>query len=352
MKTMKTMALVAMMAMSGVASAHDFAVNINGQQVYFDVTNELKKTAVVTYNGSIAQQMPTDYKGELTIPTRVEYNGKKYTVVGIGAKAFSGAEKLTGVVMSTRLTTIGDFAFEGCTALEKVIFPGNQVKFGQGVFFRCDKIENVTLGSDWKNVDLKMFRWSDSLATITIPAKMERIQNLKALKNLETVNVDVNNAKFASIDGVLYNKSGDVLYGCPRAYKGVLKVAEGTKSITAGALIDCKGITRVDFPTTLTAMSFRELSRMEQLNEVILRNEQPMVTAKKGAEEILLLQVANTDVKIVVLKSAKKIYKKALVQEKGEYTEIGGNTPYVVELNMLPLAKNVVGVKNFNKYEK
>jgi len=351
MKTIKTMAMVAMMMAGGVASAHDFAVKINGQQVYFDVTNELKKTVIVTYNGSIAKKMSTDYKGELTIPATVQYKGKRYAVTGVGAKAFSGAEKLTGVVMPMGVTTIGDFAFEGCTALEKVIFPGNQVKMGQGVFFRCDKIQHVSLGSDWKSVDLKMFRWSDSLATITIPAKMERIQNLKALKNLETVNVDVNNAKFASIDGVLYNKNGEVLYGCPRAYKGTLKVAEGTRNITAGALIDCKGITRVDLPATLTTMSFRELNRMEQLNEVILRSEQPMATAKKGAEEILLLQVANTDVKIIVPKSAKKAYKEALVQETGEYTEIGGKTPYVVELDMMPLAKNVVGVKSFRKYE-
>lgn len=351
MKAIRTMAIMAMMAMSGMALAHDFAAEINGQQVYFDVTNELKKTAVVTYNGSVTQKMPTDYVGELTIPATVQYKGKKYAVTGVGAKAFSGAEKLTGVVMPMGMTTIGDFAFEGCTALEKVIFPGNQVKMGQGVFFRCDKIENVTLGSEWKNVDLKMFRWSDSLATITIPAKMERIQNLKALKNLETVNVDVNNAKFASIDGVLYNKNGEVLYGCPRAYKGTLKVAEGTRNITVGALIDCKGITRVDLPATLTTMSFRELNRMEQLNELILRSEQPMATAKNGAGEVLLLQVANMDVKIIVPKSAKKAYKKALVQETGEYTEVGGNTPYVVELGMMPLAKNVVGVKNFNKYE-
>ena len=351
MKAMKTMALMATMAICGMASAHDFAVEINGQQVYFDVKNELKKTAIVTYNGSIAQKQPTDYVGELNIPSTVKYNGKAYTIVGIGAKAFSGADELTGVVMPMGVTEIGDFAFEGCTALEKIIFPGNPMKFGQGVFFRCDKIQDVSFGSDWESVDLKMFRWSDSLTAVVIPAKMERIQNLKALKNLESVNVDVNNAKFSAVDGVLYNKNGEVLYGCPRAYKGHLKVAEGTKTITPGALIDCTDITRVDFPSTLESMSFRELSRMEQLGEILFRGETPIMTAKREGKEAMLLQVANTEVMIIVPKAVKKVYKDALVQQSGEYTEKEGTTPYVVETSVMPLAKNVLGVKSFSKYE-
>lgn len=351
MKTIRTMAMVAMMMAGGVASAHDFAVEINGQQVYFDVKDELKKTAVVTYNGSIAQELPTDYAGQLEIPATVKYEGKAYTIVGIGPKAFSGAEKLTGVVMPMGLAAIGDFAFEGCTALEKILFPGNQVKFGQGVFFRCDKIQHVSLGSDWKNVDLKMFRWSDSLTTIAIPAKIERIQNLKSLKQLESVNVDVNNAKFTTVDGVLYNKSREVMYGCPRAYKGHLKVAEGTRTITAGALIDCKDVTRVDLPATLVTMSFRELNRMEGLGEVILRGEKPIMTAKKNGKEMFLLQVANRNVKIVVPKNVKAAYREVLVQQAGEYQEIDGDTPYVVNDDELPVARNVVGVKKFSKYE-
>lgn len=351
MKAMRVMALTAMMAVCGMASAHDFAVEINGQQVYFDVKNELKKTAILTYNGSIAQKQPTDYVGELNIPSIVKYKGKAYSIVGIGPKAFSGAEELTGVVMPMGVTEIGDFAFEGCTALEKIIFPGNQVKFGQGVFFRCDKIQDVSFGSDWKNVDLKMFRWSDSLTTVVIPAKMERVQNLKALKNLESVNVDVNNAKFSAVNGVLYNKNGEVLYGCPRAYKGNLKVVEGTKTITLGALIDCKDITRVDFPETLTSLSFRELNRMKQLREIIFRNEVPMMNAMIDGKEVLLLQVANADVKIIVPKSSKKVYKEALAQRTGEYIAVGGDTPYVVTADAMPLVKNIVGVKNFNKYE-
>ena len=51
--------------------------------------------------------------------------------------------------------------------------------------------------------------------------------------------------------------------------------------------------------------------------------------------------------KLKVPKAAKKEYKAALVQTTGEYTELNGGAPYLVELNDMPSAKNISGVKNF-----
>lgn len=341
---------ILLMACSMV-QAHDFVVTLDGQKVYFNIKSKKNRTAEVTYNGSIANGHPTYYEGELTIPDKVKHDNVVYSIVGISAKAFSGVDKLTGIILPSGISSIGDFAFEGCTSLSKIIFPGNEVKFGQGVFFKCDKIQDISLGSDWKEVDLKMFRWSDSLKVITIPAKLEKIQNLKSLKNLMSVSVDVNNARFSAIDGVLYNKNNDVLYGCPRAYIGKVRIAEGAKTITDGALADCKGITSIDLPESLTSMSFREFAHLGNLNDIIFRGVNPVKTAKLNGEEVFLLQVINPNVNIIVLKEVKNAYKSALIQQSGEYVEIGGTTPYFVEQTKMPNAKNIVGVKNFVKYE-
>lgn len=336
-----------LLAVCCVARAHDFVVTLNGQKVYFNIKSKNKKTVEVTYKGSIADGKPADYVGELAIPAKVKHDNTVFSVVAVGAKAFSGADRLTGITLPMGVAKIGDFAFEGCTSLGKIVFPGNGVEFGEGVFFKCDKIKGVSFGSDWKEADLKMFRWSDSLSTVTIPAKMEKIRNMKSLKNLETIVVDINNAKFTAIDGILYNKSCETLYGCPRAYKGAVKVAEGTKNITQGAFIDCKGITKADFPASLTTLSFREFSRMEQLQEIIFRGEEPIMTAKGKSGEQFLLHVTNKKVVIIVPKSAKKKYKAALVQTTGEYTELNGTTPYLVESDRMPGVKNIKGVNKF-----
>ena len=176
MNMKKILSLMLLMAAAcGLAKAHDFVVTLNGQKVYFNIVSEKNRTVEITYNGSIADEKPTYYEGELAVPAKVRHNNTIYSVAGIGAKAFCGADRLTGIVLPEGLKAIGDFAFEGCTSLERIIFPGGSVKFGEGVFFKCDKIQDVSFGSDWKEVDLKMFRWSDSLVSITIPAKMEKI---------------------------------------------------------------------------------------------------------------------------------------------------------------------------------
>ena len=331
--------------------AHDFVVSLNGQNVYFSIKNKKDKTTIVTYKGSIAASTPTDYEEELVIPAKVKHDSIVYSVVGIGAKAFSGAEKLTGIVLPMGITSIGDFAFEGCTSLSKIVFPGNEVKFGQGVFFRCEKIQYVSLGSDWRGIDLQMFRWSDSLRTLAIPAKVEKIRNMKSLKRLESILVDANNERFASVDGVLYNKNKVTLYGCPRAYTGTLRVLEGTKKITSGALVDCIGITRVDLQESLESMSFKEFGRMKSLQEIIFRKETPIPTAMNKGVEVFLLQVANPEVQIIVPKKSLKIYQNAMAKQEGEYMEIDGKIPFVVDDNDLPKASNVKGIKNFSKYE-
>ena len=174
---------------------------------------------------------------------------------------------------------------------------------------------------------------------------------MKSLKRLERISVDVNNEKFASIDGALYNKTKEIFYGCPRGYKGVIRIAEGTKEIVHGGLVDCTEVTRVDLPESLESMSFKEFSRMEKLNEIIFRKEKPIATSMTKGVRVFLLQVANSGVKIIVQKKSRKIYENALVKQGGEFTEINGKIPFVVDADELPSVLNVKGVKNFNKYE-
>lgn len=331
--------------------AHDFAVTLDGQKIYFNIKSQKNKTVEVTYNGSITDKQPTNYVGELNIPAKIRHNNTIYVVTGINAKSFSGADKLTGVVIPMGVTYIGDFAFEGCTSLTKIVFPGNHVKFGQGVFFKCNKIQNVSFGSDWDEIDFKMFRWSDSLTTVSIPAKTEKIKNMKSLKHLETISVDINNQKFSSINGVLYDKNQKILYGCPRAYKGELKVSAQTNKITKGALIDCIGITKIDLPDSITSMSFRELSRMPNLEEIIFRGMSPIKTAQNNGNEVFLLQVENANVKISVPKNARNEFKNTMIQQTGEYTELDDETPYFVEKEKMPNIKNIKGIKNIDKYK-
>ena len=347
----KTLMLVCLLLFCGVAGAHDFSLTTNGQTLYFKITSRTYQTAEVTYKGGINDSNPTSYYGDIVIPDRVRHDGIVYNIVGISDKAFSGAVNLEGITLPMGIRYIGDFAFEDCVSLSKVVFPGNAVKFGQGTFFRCKSIKDVSFGSEWKEVNLAMFRWSDSLVSVTIPAKVEKILNMKSLKNLEKIEVDVNNTRFTSIDGLLYNKSAATLYGCPRAYVGEVKVAAGTEIITKGAFIDCPGITKVDLPAELISMSYGEFSRMQNLELVLFRSDMPVLTAEGHDGACFLLQVAAPEVKVIVPSSSKKDYRNALRSSEGEYMELGQDVPYMLQADKLLTKKNIKGARSFAKYE-
>ena len=335
-----------------LATAHDFTATVNGQKLFFNIKSKTNKTVEVTYGGSISDKNLLETKGNLEIPAKVKHNNVIYSVVSIGAKSFSGASKLEGITIPATVKSIGAFAFEGCLSLSKVVFPGGEISFGEGVFFKCTSIKDITFGSDWKSIDLSRFRWSDSLTTITIPAKIEKIQGLKTLKKLKSVSVDINNTRFSSFHGVLYNKDGKTLYGCPRSFVGILKIKDGTEVISKDALIDCPQITQIDFPSTIKTFSFRETSRMDCLETIIFRGNSPATTAYIGNEGKFVIQIANKDVKLIVPNESKKVYKSVLVKNGGEFSvsQEANSTPYEVKADQMPKDSNIIGVKNFSKY--
>lgn len=345
----KTLLLIALLPAALAASAHDFTVTMNGQRLFFNITSKANQTAEVTYNGSIADKRANDIAGDVEIPAKVRHDNVVYTVTSIEAKAFANATKLTGITLPADLTTIGDFAFEGCSSLEKIIFGSKDLKLGQGIFFKCTAIKNVSIGSDWQSLNLAMFRWSDSLTTISVPAKVEKIQNMKLLKHLRAINVDANNAHFSSHDGALYSKDGATLYGCPRGYEGKLRINDGTETVTRGAMMDCLDISEVEIPATVRSLSFREFSRMKDLQAIIFHNKKPLTTAYQDGKGMFVLQTANSKVKLYVPYAAKQTYKTELALNAGEYKETDGGQALAFQVadTEMPQAKNIVGVKNF-----
>lgn len=344
-------AIVGVLLMAGIgANAHDFTATVDGQRLYFDITNKSKRTAAVTYNGSISEKKGNNVSGKVEIPAKVRHNNVVYEVTAINPKAFEGAKQLKGIVIPSGVESIGDFAFEGCDSLSSVVFPGNPVSLGQGVFFKCPSISDVTIGSDWKNIDFTMFRWSNNLTKISIPAKVERIKGVKKLAYLKDITVDSNNEKFSAHDGMLYSKDFKTFFACPRAYTEKVKIQEGTENVTPGALIDCLEVTYIDFPSSLKSLSFRETSRMKNLETVIMRPVTPVETAYMGDNGKFMLQVANKKVSVVILSSSKKAYESALATETGEYSETISSVPYMVTTQQMPNKKDFKGVKNFDKY--
>ena len=59
-------------------------------------------------------------QGDVTILSKIEVDGKEYTVVGINSNAFSANESITSVTLPDNLKYINDGAFTYCRNLENI----------------------------------------------------------------------------------------------------------------------------------------------------------------------------------------------------------------------------------------
>ena len=139
----------------------------------------------------------------------------------IPGNAFSGCDRLTGVVFPEGLTKIGYSAFYACTKLSGLVIPDTVTSIGVGAFSSCGKLSSIvipasvteiesvfggcislkTAGPIGGNYDLQ-FGWSDeipdyalsgasSLSTITLPKGITKIgtRSFSGCSSLTNINL-------------------------------------------------------------------------------------------------------------------------------------------------------------------
>jgi hypothetical protein len=69
-------------------------------------------------------------------------------VTTIGKNAFRGINTLTSITLGSGLISIGDNAFMDCDALTSVQIPASVTDFGSGVFSSCDRLSEISVALD------------------------------------------------------------------------------------------------------------------------------------------------------------------------------------------------------------
>ena len=104
--------------------------------IYYDIQSG-DSTVYVT-NGTVK------YTGNVSIPSHVNYNDKRYDVIGISGSAFNGNTELLSVSIPNSVTIIADGhsgyyrgAFRGCTSLTSITLPNSITYLGGCAFENC-----------------------------------------------------------------------------------------------------------------------------------------------------------------------------------------------------------------------
>jgi hypothetical protein len=145
-------------------------------------------------------------------PTR-ETIREKGGVTEIGLRAFM-KQNLTSYTIPDGVTHIGREAFWG-NKLTSIAIPNSVTHIGDYAFTN-NQLSSITIPDSVTHIGEQAFA-NNQLLSVIIPDSVTHIGKQAFCNNpgLTSINVSANNATYKSIEGVLYNKDGNILIECP-----------------------------------------------------------------------------------------------------------------------------------------
>lgn len=211
-------------------------------------------TAVIFSDG-ISNVEIGDYAFYATGISQITFE-KGSRVTKIGARAFKKGDNYSGMladkilIIPSTVTEVGDEAFAGFGKLDVTIEPGSStLKFGNHVFYDC------------------------IVGTLKIPANVTAVANFFSGMSVSEIEVDENNAFFASRGGVLYSKNAAgklaslLLYPSGKT-DASFTVEDGVTAIADGAFKGNTWLEEIIFPSSLTSIGKEAFCQSTKLASV------------------------------------------------------------------------------------
>ncbi len=190
---------------------------------------------------------PGGYAGDYEVPN---------TVTHIEVAAFSGNVALRSVVIPSSVTVLGVSAFQSCSALESVKIAGSIDLIKSSAFADCISLVELEISEGVKEIQTKSFLNCWSLTEFNIPASVTRVSSsaLEGCTSLQSITVSAGSLDFQSIDGVLFDDTGENLLTFPAGRAGDYEIPSGVKEIKGSAFRDSAHLESVVIPDGVTSI--------------------------------------------------------------------------------------------------
>lgn len=209
----------------------------------------------------------------------------------IGSYKFAQIKRAQGTLKSvtfpSTLQQIYEGAFEGCKALEQITLPEGLVMLGEESFCDCTALKEIVVPDRVEKIGKSAFSGCTALQRIHLPAGVADLSAdlFRGCESLVAIEVDADNPRYSSRDGMLFNKAADTLLCVPGGLKlKEFTVPQGVSAIGNRALIDCTELRKVVIPETVKRIGFEVFVRVPPVGRVRLSEIE--VAPNAGSEEI------------------------------------------------------------------
>ena len=260
----------------------------------------------------------------------------------LGTSVFENTDNLESVILPDGLTKLRESTFKN-SGIKTIVLPNNLQEIGR-LSFADSKLTQIAIPASVKEISYKAFQNASNLSDITfadaglkenlgasnsadklmirdeafyntgllsivIPSYVNYLGNLvfSSCNKLVNISVDEDNSYYASLDGVLYDKSLTKLINCPSGKTGSLSINENVQMFSFGAFegsqlselvipensslatighrtfADCRNLTTINIPDSVLSIESYAFARCDNLETVLIHTTSRLQGIYEGA---------------------------------------------------------------------
>lgn len=250
------------------------------------------------------------YRGDIVIPSNVEYDDVSYRVTSVGNDAFFFCNEMTSVEIPNSVTVIGDRAFAYCWNAGDIQVPDNVVSIGEEAFLVCSGIRNITIPASVTSIGNNAFalfsendpdvntyyiatlNWNSNLDFSSIASSFlgesNRVRDINVrqlviggnvtrfafydysydvhinyLKTIESITVDAQNPVFDNrnnCNAIINTSQNKLVAGLSNTV-----IPDDVTAIGECAFLNCDAITTITIPSSVTTIGYRAFAGCSSL---------------------------------------------------------------------------------------